>query len=356
MDVLRPQIVVVSNRCYRKNPINKNEVNTAEEDMFTDDVTSCVYNDEVCDAFSNIEETENGFRILLNIPSAYFKFIIGKKAENKKKLELETRTQIRIPKAGQEGEIVILGHDRKGVSSAKTRIDVIVESARQKQPFTHFLSICINNIEQSFVDFKTDVLRECDGDRSLEASLFQNPKKLHLTLGTLALLNDAEITMATELLQQCKEDLVEPILKGQKLLTRVQDLEYMNDDPNAVDVLYAAQIKMTDASHDVLQILCDRLVDKFSAAGLMPRQFERVKLHVTVMNTLFRKDPTGTAQAEVTESRRNVKEREFDAAGVLRKFGKYDFGPQEVTAIHLSKRYSTGQDGYYDSVGSISLI
>lgn len=60
-------------------------------------------------------------------------------------------------------------------------------------------------------------------------------------------------------------------------------------------------------------------MDKFSAAGLMPRQFERVKLHVTVMNTLFRKDPSGTAQAEVMESRRNVKEREsFDAAGVLR--------------------------------------
>ncbi|XP_071085062.1 activating signal cointegrator 1 complex subunit 1-like [Haliotis cracherodii] len=355
MDVLRPQIVMVANRCYRKNPIQKNEINTAEEDIYTDDVSSCVYNDEVCDAFSNIEETDSGYRVAMNIPSAYFKFIIGKKAESKKRLEMETRTQIRIPKAGQEGEIVILGHDRKGVSSAKTRIDLIVESARQKQPFTHFLSICINGIEHSFVDFKTDVLRECDGDRGLDASLFQNPKKLHLTLGTLALLNDAEIRLATELLQQCKEDLVQPILKEQKLLARVQDLEYMNDDPNAVDVLYA-QIQMTDGS-DILQILCDRLVDKFSAAGLMPRQFERVKLHVTVMNTLFRKDPSGTAKAEVMESGRNVREREsFDAAGVLRKFGKYDFGPQEIATIHLSQRFSTGRDGYYDSVGSISLL
>ncbi len=51
-----------------------------------------------------------------------------------------------------------------------------------------------------------------------------------------------------------------------------------------MDVLYA---KVTSAD-GVLQTLCDRLVDRFVSAGIMTRQYDRVKLHVTLMNTLFR--------------------------------------------------------------------
>lgn len=60
---------------------------------------------------------------------------------------------------------MIIGHDRKGVLSAKTRVEVLVDSARQKQQFTHFLSFPVigENVKQGFSDFKADVLRECDG-------------------------------------------------------------------------------------------------------------------------------------------------------------------------------------------------
>ena len=39
--------------------------------------------------------------------------------------------------------------------------------------------------------------------------------------------------------------------------------------------------------------MADRLVEHFVSAGLMVREWDRVKLHGTVMNTLFRKDSTG---------------------------------------------------------------
>lgn len=42
-----------------------------------------------------------------------------------------------------------------------------------------------------------------------------------------------------------------------------------------------------------LQVVADRLVEHFVSAGLMVREWDRVKLHGTVMNTLFRKDSTG---------------------------------------------------------------
>ena len=70
-----------------------------------------------------------------------------------------------------------------------------------------------------------------------------------------------------------------------------------------------------------LQILSDRIVDKFVSSGLMHRDYDRVKLHVTVMNTMFRKDPSGTADAAPTRGgpRSGMKEREsFDASNVLR--------------------------------------
>lgn len=41
-----------------------------------------------------------------------------------------------------------------------------------------------------------------------------------------------------------------------------------------------------------LQMVADQLVERFVASGLMLKEWDRVKLHATVMNTLFRKDPS----------------------------------------------------------------
>ena len=61
--------------------------------------------------------------------------------------------------------LVITGSDRKGIVSAGTRIDVLVESARQRQPFTHFLSfpVIAKGMKDRFAEFKDDVLRFCEG-------------------------------------------------------------------------------------------------------------------------------------------------------------------------------------------------
>jgi activating signal cointegrator complex subunit 1 len=52
----------------------------------------------------------------------------------------------------------------------------------------------------------------------------------------------------------------------------------------------------------------------FFLLGLMQKQYERVKLHVTLMNTLFRNNDT-----ESETSRRKQKHREtFDATNILK--------------------------------------
>jgi predicted transcriptional regulator len=56
-------------------------------------------------------------------------------------------------------------------------------------------------------------------------------------------------------------------------------------------------------------------VEKFVAAGVMNHEYSHVKLHITVMNSLMRKDPSGTT---VTQSHNQPKERiSFDATRVL---------------------------------------
>ncbi|XP_054060830.1 activating signal cointegrator 1 complex subunit 1 isoform X1 [Rissa tridactyla] len=317
MDVLRPTLIRIGGRVYRKNLIQEQAYqHEEEEEDFCAGPGDCA--DEPCDAFV-VEETEKGFQCRVEVPSPLYKYIIGKKGETKKKLETETRTSISIPKPGVEGEIVIIGQHRSGVISARTRIDVLLDSFRKKQPFTHFLSFALNQpaIQEKFLQFKEEVLEKCSKDHGVSSSLFQNPAKLHLTLGTLVLLNEQEIQKACDLLQRCKEDFVDQIAGGKPLTVEVAGVEYMNDDPAMMDVLYA-KVHMKDGS-DRLQVIADQLVERFVASGLMLKEWDRVKLHATVMNTLFRKDPSAEERNNTMAGKSSFKEREsFNGRNILK--------------------------------------
>ena len=65
-----------------------------------------------------------------------------------------------------------------------------------------------------------------------------------------------------------------------------------------------------------LQSFADQLVDRFVAYGIMLREYDRVKLHITVMNSLMRKDPS---HAVITQrGRTDIRDREsFDATRLL---------------------------------------
>lgn len=54
----------------------------------------------------------------------------------------------------------------------------------------------------------------------------------------------------------------------------------------------------------------------YAILGLMPRQHDAVKLHVTVMNSLFRREGTDSDTVK-DENRRKVRES-FDATQILK--------------------------------------
>ncbi|XP_051474037.1 activating signal cointegrator 1 complex subunit 1 [Apus apus] len=351
MDVLRPTLIRIGGRVYRKNLVQ--EQTYQQEEEFSAGPVDCA--DEPCDAFG-VEETERGFQCRVEVPSPLYKYIIGKKGETKKRLEAETRTSISIPKPGVEGEIVITGQHRSGVASARTRIDVLLDSFRKKQPFTHFLSFPLNQpaIQEKFLQFKEEVLEKCSKDDGVSSSLFQNPAKLHLTLGTLVLLNEQEIQKACDLLQQCKEDFVDQIAGGKPLTVELAGVEYMNDDPAMTDVLYA-KVHMKDGS-DRLQVIADQLVERFVASGLMLKEWDRVKLHATVMNTLFRKDPSAEERNNPMAGKSSSKEREsFNSRNILKLFENFHFGEVQLDSVLLSQRFSSDASGYYATSGRLNF-
>ncbi|KAM8837850.1 activating signal cointegrator 1 complex subunit 1 isoform 1-T2 [Spinachia spinachia] len=355
MDVLRPALINVHGRLYRRNTIKEEHYEEEEEEEEEEDVSYTgppegedLAEDETCGTVL-IEQTDKGYRCAFDVPSVLYKYIIGKKGETRKRLEFDTKTSISIPKPGVEGQIVVTGSHRAAVSSAVTRLEVLVEGFRKKQPFTHFLSFPLNNskIQEGFLSFKDEVLQQCPEDHGVEGSIFQNPAKLHLTIGTLALLNETEVKKACEHLQEC-QSFIREITEGNPLTLDVTGIEYMNDDPATVDVLYA-KVNVKDKS-DKLQVMADRLVEHFVSAGLMVREWDRVKLHATVMNTRFRK----ASPVEDTDAHRGQtpSEREaFDARNVLKKFGGYRFGEFKLNSVLLSQRYSTDCSGYYTSAG-----
>ncbi|XP_015263171.1 PREDICTED: activating signal cointegrator 1 complex subunit 1 isoform X3 [Gekko japonicus] len=353
MEVMRPTLIRIGGRIYRKNHIQeKAHQHEEEEEAFYAGLGDGA--DEPCDAFV-IEETERGYRCAFDVPSPLYKYIIGKKGETKKRLEMDTRTSISIPKPGAEGEIVITGQHRNGVISARTRIDVLVESFRKKQPFTHFLSFALNQpvIQEKFLQFKKEVLEKCSNDCGVSSSLFQNPAKLHMTIGTLVLLNEQEIQKAQELLQKCKEEFADAIAGGKPLTVEVAGIEYMNDDPAMMDILYA-KVTMKDGSNQ-LQLIADRLMDRFVTSGLMLKEWDRVKLHATVMNTLFRKDPNADEQSNTTIGKFFKGRESFDGRNIMKLFENFYFGGVQLNSVFLSQRFSTDSSGYYATSGQLTF-
>jgi len=179
-------------------------------------------------------------KISLSIPNAFFKYIIGSRGDTKKRLEHETKTRIQIPGRGQDGDVVITGNDSRSVLSAKNRIDLIVSSKRWREPITHFISIplCSDHIQEKFEKFREEILSNFTSIHNVDQTIFQKPTRLHLTICTLVLLNETEVEQAKTVFRGMYDDIVHDILGGAALEINLGDLEYMNDDPGAVDVLY----------------------------------------------------------------------------------------------------------------------
>merc|ERR1740129_1363595 len=124
-------------------------------------------------------------------------------------------------------------------------------------------------------------------------------------------------------MQDCKEKVLLPLLGGRPLKFSVCGLEYMNDDPAEVDVLYA-KVKDEDGT---LQAVADGIVNHFIESGLMTRQYDRVKLHVTLINTIFRRDA-----GDLGDKNDQMERESYDSRSILEGRGE---GLRRATTFRL---------------------
>lgn len=128
----------------------------------------------------------------------------------------------------------------------------------------------------------------------------------------------------------------------------------MNDDPSSVDVLYAK------VESEPLQRIADQLMEYFIANGLIKREYDHVKLHATLINSTFGRHHAHSSGEEGGDDKKHHhhkrhRREKFDATEILREFGDFDFGVQKVSEIHLSQRFSTACNGFYEATAMVKL-
>lgn len=308
--------------------------------------------DEMVDC-ADIEEnydivlTKTGkFQTSFYVPSSLLSFIIGQKGAKLKGLQRSTNTVIKIPRINEKGDVVITGETERKVASARTQIALIVAQRKERMPPTHFIAIPIDSetICNNLLKFQEKVLE--NAPRGVSKSIFQKPVKVHLTLVMLTLLEPEEVTLAKNTLETFYNEYISKVFeKNQKHKVTIQGLEVMNDDPSNVYVLYAKVQMKTPELQTKLQDMCDKMSNHFCRSGLAKKEYDRVKLHMTVMNTSFR-----DSDEEKTS---------FDAREIMDKYGDYYFGEFELKELHICIRGTTtsdtGESKYYDTALVIPL-
>jgi len=281
MDILKPELVWIENRCFRKLQIayptfQDDDCLEACVGSIAESSTACATEIDSSFGFEDVEivkDSHGFFKCLLCVASSYFRFIIGSKGDTKKRLELDTRCKIFVPSKDQDGDIVISGYQKSDVSSCVRRIQLLVQSGRQKHCPTHFLSIPFTdaNIQSNMKKFRSNVMCNLAKERGIHESIFQIPERLHLTLGTIVLLGKKERQDIEKYLNDCADTVIRPKLKDfaaadLPLKIHLKGLEYMNDDPGEVDVLYA-KLQLDVKDSNFLQSLCDEVVQFFFSTG-----------------------------------------------------------------------------------------
>lgn len=356
-DILRPNIIDINGRRYRQLPLNRQSEEECddhgepvaayiEEDSYYDEPETCSGQPAW-----DVQETSSGYSIIMHdVPMFYYRFFIGPGGSKRKEIERSSKAKITLPKIGEQGDVTITGKNRCGVIDARNQLQTIIELHRGEQPATHFFCIPLDadHLTSTFEGFQKDVLDL--RARGVDASIFQHPKRLHLTLCLTPFINDAEVIEALPKIEDIVYDLKKKYFGEERSVKIILEcLEYMNDDPSEVDVLYA-KVRLPDNSNR-LQKMINELVDAVSSSGYVKKQYDNVKLHATIMNTLFRENSRSIQDRNRTQ---RTKDRiTFDAKKILELFGDMRFGEVLFQSIDISLKGSYDKDGRYKTIGSI---
>jgi 2'-5' RNA ligase len=316
------------------------------------------------DARLGYDEDRRLFVMRLACPRRYHRFIIGKQAKTLKDIERSAKVKIIIPQSRRQqnssgaeeyetldendegsGEfdfVLVEGDTADAVRMAQLRIDTIMTEMKDKVDYTHFVSIPLGPIPSAKAAFNSAIedMKHAliNDDTNVDESIFQTPAKMHITLLMLRLYSKADIDRAKFILESIEMDLHN--IFGPNDAVSLQGVRAMNPDPRNAHVVYVDVVK--DDVHRRLQNLVNGVNRSFIDGGLATDKDveDNGKLHVTVMNSKWRRGKPGHTA--------------FNASEALRIFGGKDFGSHRLRSIEINTLGGgLAPDGYFSSVMSV---
>lgn len=317
---------------------------------------------EVRELDDQMEYEGDEWVLKLPIPAAFHRFIVGARARNKQKLEMESGARIVVPhREENEDAIYLRARQKQQIYSCKAQIELLCEREESKLEFTHFLSVPLAydaKFRQQVDQFREDVvLQRFPG---IDGSIFMPTRRMHFTLCMLKLHSHAQVEEMKGVLKDLASRIAETAEFAKPLIASLRGLHIMTDDPTNVGVVFT-----TDRSHalqnrmnNVSQLIYDELNSRnlVSQQSLMSQRVlssdgvhAEVKLHATLMNTKYNK-------SNWREDGSRGDRESFDASAMMERFGQVDFGEVPLREIQLSCLEEMGDDGYYRSLLSVPLF
>nr|VDC77347.1 unnamed protein product [Brassica rapa] len=246
-------------------------------------------------------------------------------------------------------------HSSPHVSKGKQIVQVYRES------YTHFISFPLAihpELKEKVETFRNSILGDNKDKKPLkfqstldemgiENRMFISPNSLHLTVVMLRLVNKEAVDAAQDILKvefvACElRDIsisarVMYALDNRPVFIRLKGLSSMNGSLEKTRVLYAPVEEVGDEGR---LLRAYTIIDAFANAGFAGRDAKlHLKLHVTLMNTTYRRD----------ERKSNT----FDAREIHKEFGEKDWGEYLIREAQISKRFWYDADGYFHCCGSL---
>lgn len=350
------EVVRIGNSYYRKLVVDENLKFKCEENRRYYEEEEEDEEGELDDQLA-YEGDEWVFR--MEMPAIFHKFIVGSRARNKQKLEMESGCKIVVPKREElEDAVYLRARQKQQIYSCKALIELLCEKEEAKLEYTHFISVPLahdDKFRQLVDQFREDVvLQRFTG---IDASIFMPSRRMHFTLCMLKLHSHAQVEEMKEALNDLSARLSATSDYGRPVAAHMRGLHIMTDDPTSVGVVYTTD--RSSALQNRLNALADNMFELFQARNLVSSQslnsqrvlssdgqHAEVKLHATLMNTKY-------ARSRFEE--RSSERETFDASVLMERFGQVDFGSVQLKEIHLSALDEMGDDGYYRCMASIPL-
>ncbi|KAI0630023.1 kinase A anchor protein, partial [Trametes polyzona] len=241
-----------------------------------------------------------------------------------------------------------------------------------KPRLTHFIALPIGQhagLRERMENFTTALLRATPAIAGLDETVVIPARRLHFTLGVMSLDVDDSPERTVEHAKRVLDELRPKILEalgGEALRVRLDRMDIMKPergDRERANVMWVGPAGEGESGKRLKCVAVDVIVQAFRDAGLVVDEKRELKLHCTVVNTIYRK-PRGRKRTPfsylaVLGSDALKAVLAAEAAGRmdanLKGAAEVEFGEWEVDEVQICEMGSWGPEGEYVAVARCPL-